>query len=106
MAHSFADVKGKMIEVAGYPEKVCEKVEKNFLFRDEGDVKENGGPKNNIAFVTANASKGQDGSPAIMNNQLVGLFSGINTEEEDSEEIIVNLITPEVVQWINTIETN
>ena len=103
-AHSFADVKGNKIEVAGYPVEVCDKTEKNYLFHDEGDVQENGGPMDNIAFVTANASKGQDGCPAVMNNKLVGLFSGINTEEDNSEDIIVNLITPEVVNWINTIQ--
>ena len=39
-----------------------------------------------------------------MNGNVVGLFCGNNTEEDESEYIIVNLITEKVVEWINSIE--
>lgn len=57
-ATTFTDVQGQDVVVAGYPEEVCGKPERYYLFSDSGAVQDDDENRDNIAFVRVNGSKG------------------------------------------------
>lgn len=77
------DVKGKDTYVAGYTTEIKDANDKiqHFLFQDNGPVQASDEAQHDdLAVVDLLATRGQDGSPAICDGELLGVYAGNQTE--------------------------